>query len=297
MKAGVKMIKLIAADMDGTLVGSDRRISPENIKAIKSAQERGIKFAIATGRALCDVIPMLKEYDLKCDTLIMNGAEYLDEEGKIIESTYIGADRVQDILKAMKHEDLLVEIYTDDGFYTEDTKEEVLEGMIRRARISHPQLKAKRSEEIVYAKKSIHFQNMKYIKNLDEFIKDEKHNIAKFVSFAENAETINKLREKVKALGGLAVSGSFPTNIEVNHIDAEKGKILAKVIRNYHIGRDQVAVIGDGMNDYSMFEEFSCSFAMRNAVPEIKEAARFITDSNNESGVAKAIYRIIEEKL
>lgn len=288
------MIKLIAADMDGTLIGSNREISKENIEAIKKAQKMGIKFAIATGRAYCDVIPMMKKYDLKCDTLIMNGAQYLDEHGKIVESTYIDKEKVENILESMKHDNISVEIYTDDGFYTTDSEEEILEGMIRRGRLSHPELKTT-EERVAYAKNSVHFQNMKYINNLDEFINN--HNIAKFVSFSESENVIHELREKVLKIGGLAVSGSFKTNIEVNHIDAEKGKILAKVIKNYNITRDEVAVIGDGLNDYSMFKEFKCSFAMENAIPEIKEAAKYITAGNDESGVAKAIEEILTKDL
>lgn len=75
------------------------------------------------------------------------------------------------------------------------------------------------------------------------------------------------------------------------------GKILLKAIERYNIKREEVAVLGDGMNDYSMFREFPCSFAMDNAVPEIKKAAKYITASNDESGVAKAIDKILNEKL
>lgn len=288
------MIKLIAVDMDGTLIGKNREISEENINAIKKAQKLGIKFAIATGRALCDVNPMLEKYKLKCDTLIMNGAQYLDENKNIISSTYIEKSKVNMILKAMKYDDISIEIYTDDGFYTMNTKEEILMGMIRRGMISHPELK-NFEERKAYAEKSIHFINMQYINNLDEFI--AKHNIAKFISFSDSEKIINTLRKKVESIGGLAVSGSFTTNIEVNHIDAEKGKILLKAIERYNIKREEVAVLGDGMNDYSMFREFPCSFAMDNAVPEIKKAAKYITASNDESGVAKAIDRILNEKL
>lgn len=288
------MIKLIAADMDGTLIGSDREISKENIKAIKEAQSKGIKFAIATGRALCDVTPMLKKYDLKCDTLIMNGAQYLDENKNIISSTYIDKAKVNHILEVMKQDEMSIEIYTDNGFYTTDTKEEILNGMMRRGRTSHPELKTF-EERKAYAMKSTHFINMQYINNLDEFVKN--NNIAKFISFADDERLITELREKVVKIGGLAVSGSFTTNIEVNHIDAEKGKILLKAANRYDIKREEVAVLGDGMNDYSMFEEFPCSFAMDNAVPEIKKASKYITASNNESGVAKAIYKIMNENL
>lgn len=288
------MIKLIAADMDGTLIGSNGEISKENIRAIKEAQDKGIKFAIATGRALCDVEVMLEKHGLKCDTLIMNGAQYLDENRNEVSSTYIDKDKVKEILRVMNKYDIRVEIYTDKGFFTTDSEEEILDGIIERGKIYHPEIETM-EERIAYAKKNLHYINMQYIDDLDEFI--ENNNIAKLISFSDSKELILDVRKDVEKINGLAVSGSFSTNVEVNHIDAEKGKVLLKVIERYDIKREEVAILGDGMNDYSMFKEFPCSFAMDNAVPEIKEAATYITASNNEDGVAKAIYKIINEKL
>jgi hypothetical protein len=80
-------------------------------------------------------------------------------------------------------------------------------------------------------------------------------------------------------------------------MDAEKGKILAKVAQKLNIKKDEVVVLGDGLNDYSMFTEFQNSFAMGNAVDEIKEVAKYITDINVNFGVAKAIYRILNGEL
>lgn len=289
------MIKLIAADMDGTLIGENHDISKENIDAIKTAQKNGIKFAIATGRAYCDVEPLLNKHDLQCDCVVLNGAEYRDMNGNIVEHAYIEKSRAVEILETMKCADLSIEIYTDDGFYTTNTKEETLAGMIKRSITFHPELKNK-EEQLKYAKNNLHFKNMKYITDINEFL-NKSNNIAKFVSFAESKETIDMLREKMEALNGLAVSGSFPTNIEVNHKNAEKGKILAKVAEKFKIKKDDVVVLGDGLNDYSMFTEFKNSFAMGNAVNEIKEVAKYITDTNMNSGVAKAIYRILNREL
>ena len=289
------MIKLIAADMDGTLIGKNHEIPKENIEAIKAAQKNGIKFAIATGRAYSDVEPFLQKYDLQCDCVVLNGAEYRDVNGDIVEHTYIEKSRVVEILDTMKSKDISIEIYTDDGFYTTNTQEETLEGMIKRSLTFHPELKDE--EEIIkFAKNNPHFKSMQYITDINEFIKKD-NKIAKFISFAQSEEIINELRKKMEALKGLAVSGSFSNNIEVNHMDAEKGKILAKVAQKFKIKKDEVVVLGDGLNDYSMFTEFENSFAMDNAVDEIKEVAKYITDTNVNFGVAKAIHLILNGEL
>ena len=287
------MIKLIAADMDGTLIGNNGCISEENIKAVKKAQRKGIKFAIATGRALCDVTDILKQYNLKCDTLIMNGAQYLNEDGEVISSTYIKKEKVKDIIEAMKYDNICIEIYTDNGFFTQNTPEETLTSMIRRVSKFHPEIPEEK--HIENAKNNVHYKNMQYIKDIDEFTCN--NNIAKFISFADDVEVIHKIEKKLNKIDGLAVAGSFATNVEVNDENAVKGKILLKAAEKYNINREEVAVLGDGMNDYSMFEEFPCSFAMDNAVPEIKSISKYITDSNINDGVAKAIYRILDENL
>ena len=286
------MIKLIAADMDGTLIGNNHKISKENIEAIKIAREKGIEFAIATGRSYEDVKPFLDEYGLKCECVVLNGGEYRDIAGKIVVGIYIDKSIAAKILNIMSKYDLAVEIYTDDGYYTTNTKEETLKGMIKRAKTFHPDVTD--SDEIyINAINHPHFVNMNYITNLDEFLKSDL-NIGKFVSFAESIDEINVLKKELNKLDGLAISSSFVTNIEINDVNATKGLILAKVAEKMGIRKEEVAILGDGSNDYSMFVEFPNSFAMENAIPEIKEVAKYITASNSDHGVAKAIYRILD---
>jgi hydroxymethylpyrimidine pyrophosphatase-like HAD family hydrolase len=120
--------------------------------------------------------------------------------------------------------------------------------------------------------------------------------IRKFVAFHNNIELITKMKKIIGKLEGIAVSSSFRDNIEITHITAQKGIILAKVAEKMGFKRDEVLVLGDSFNDYSMFTEFTESVAMGNAVPEIKEIAKYITDTNDNLGVAKAIYKVLEEQ-
>ncbi|MDO5517986.1 MAG: Cof-type HAD-IIB family hydrolase [Clostridium sp.] len=288
------MIKLIASDMDGTLLGSNHDISEENIKAIKLAQENGIHFAISTGRAYDDVKPFIEKYDLNCECAALNGGEYIDKEGNIIESVYIDHEKARDTLDEMLKFNLQIEIYTDKGYYTTSTKEEMMKGMLKRAKAFNPEIKDEKElhEE---ALKNPHFVNMNYISDIGEFFKSDVK-IGKFVSFAETVEEIQEVKDHMSKIDGLAISSSFETNIEINHEDATKGKILLKAAEKMGITREEVAVFGDSYNDYTMFKEFPNSYAMKNAIPMIKEAAGFITDKNTEDGVAKGIYKILQNQ-
>lgn len=288
------MIRLIASDMDGTLIDRNHSISKENLIAIKEAQSRGIKFAIVTGRAYDDVRPIIEEYDLNCECVALNGGAYYDKDGNILEAIYIDKSKVRDILTIMLNGDFSVEIYTDRGYYTTNTKDEMWNGMLKRSKTFYPHLTEE--ERIEVAKKNPHFVEMNYITNIDEFLNSD-INISKFVTFGETEEEVKKLRKEVEKLEGLAISASFSTNIEVNDIKATKGAILAKVAEEFGMNRDEVMVLGDGLNDYSMFKEFTNSVAMDNAMTEIKEIAKYITDSNDNSGVAKAINKALNGEI
>ena len=104
------------------------------------------------------------------------------------------------------------------------------------------------------------------------------------------------MKDVIGKIKGLAVSSSFVDNIEITDYSAQKGLILAKVSKEMGIEHDEVMVLGDSFNDYSMFTEFTETVAMENAIPEIKKIAKYITDTNDNLGVAKAIYRVIEEQ-
>ena len=277
--------------MDGTLL-FDQKISKENLEAIQAAQKKGVKFAIATGRAYEDVKPFLDEYGLTCECVVLNGGEYRDITGAIVEGIYIDKSLVIEIISIISECNLAVEIYTNDGYYTTNTKEEILEGMVKRSKVFRPHI-TDPNEIYQNALNHPHFITMKYITNIDDFLKSNVE-IGKIISFADSADELNGPREKLHKLGRTAVSSSFTTNIEINDINATKGRILAKAAARMGINKDEVAILGDGLNDYSMFIEFPNSFAMENAIPEIKEVAKYITASNMEHGVAKAIYRMLD---
>jgi len=283
------MIKLIASDMDGTLLNSNHKISKENLEAIKKAESMGVKFTIATGRRFEDVKPLIDENNLKCQSIVLNGGEYIDEEGKVLEGIYIDRKEASQIIDMIIKENIVAEIYTNQGLYSVNTKEEALTEVAYRIKAFDP--KTSFEEAIKYAETHPHFLDLKYIKDIDEFLNSD-IKIGKFVAFYNDEETTIKVKRKLESIERLAIASTFTKNIEINNKEAQKGLILAKVAEKMGIRRDEVMVIGDSFNDYSMFTEFPISFAMKNAVPQIKEAAKYITDTNDNAGVAKAIYKV-----
>ena len=287
------MIKLIASDMDGTLLNEKHNIDKETVVAIKKAEEAGIIFAISTGREYDTVEPLLKENNIKCQCVLMNGAEYRDEDGNILEEINIEQKTATKIIHTLQEEKVTARIFTNKGIYTTDTKEEALKEMMYRTLSFNPNFT--HEEALEFAKSQPYFVNLNYITNLDEFLNSDIE-IRKFVAFHSDTELIMKMKTIIGELEGIAVSSSFRDNMEITHITAQKGIILAKVAEKMGFKRDEVLVLGDSFNDYSMFTEFTESVAMGNAIPEIKEIAKYITDTNDNLGVAKAIYKVLEEQ-
>ena len=286
------MIKLIAADVDGTLLNSHHEISEENCRLIRAAQQRGIRFAIASGRMYGDIRILLERYGLRCECVTMNGAEYFAADGSCLEGIYFSREKAQEIYELLRKErNFAVEIYTDHGCYTADSRFKTFHGLMKRARTFRPGLGA--LNNIFYVLKNDHLRKMHYFKNLQELWESDIQ-VAKFITFGDDADDVQKLRRKAEHIPEIAVSASFRTNIEINAAAATKGAILRKIADRAGIREDEVMVIGDGSNDLSMFQAFPThAAAMANGVREIREAAGFITASNDEDGVARAIERAL----
>ena len=119
------MIKLIASDMDGTLLDGNGGISPYNVEMINEAKKRGIHFVIASGRAYTDILPVTQQHGVECACVTGNGAEYIDEKGELISSCYLGAKEAIGVIEILKALDIKFMIYTTDNRYSIEAVENV----------------------------------------------------------------------------------------------------------------------------------------------------------------------------
>ena len=288
------MIKLIASDMDGTLLNDNHEIDKETAEAIKKAEESGIIFVISTGREYENVKYILDKRDIRCQCILSNGAEYRDENGNILDVININENSAKEIIQIFKDNNISYRMFTDKGIFTTSTREKALEELTFRTLTFNKNLTKEEAKKI--AEKENFFTCLKYVEDVEKFFKDGIE-IRKFVAFHEDIELLNKLKRQIGKIGGLAISSSFNDNIEITDINAQKGIILEKVITKMGIDKKDVVILGDSFNDYSMFEIFKESVAMKNAIPEVKKIAKYITDTNDNQGVAKAIYNILNNEM
>lgn len=289
------MIKLIASDMDGTLLNQTMQISAENIAAIKYAQSKGIEFMVATGRNRREALPPLKEAGLDCAMITLNGAQVYDKSGQSLFSVPIPSDKATSLIDLFNEKDIYFELSTTNGIYSENISRRI-DNFASYLAESMPHLTHKMAIAMTAAR--LEFLPVNYIKDSHELINDEKIEILKMICFHPEGPTVlGPIAHEINGYGDLVVTSSGQNNIEINHIEAQKGIAVAHVAKERNISLSEVMTIGDNLNDISMLQLAGVSFAMGNGELEVKEAARYLTDTNLEAGVGKAIKRAINEQL
>lgn len=288
------MIRIIASDMDGTLLNDKHDIDKETVEAIRKAEEAGIIFAISTGREYDSVKGILDKHDIKAQCVLSNGAEYRDEEGNILDVININEEAAKQIINLLNENKLSARIFTNRGVFTTSTREEALQEVVFRTMTFNKGITEEEARSI--AETQGFFTCLKYIDSIEKFF-DDGIEVRKFVAFHKDIELIDKMKKVISRIPGLAISSSFRDNIEITDINAQKGIILEKVAKKMSIDPKDVMILGDSFNDYSMFEIFEESVAMKNAIPEVKAIAKYITDSNDNLGVAQAIYNVLNDEM
>lgn len=285
------MIKLIATDIDGTLVGARRDISPKNEQAIQKAIKQGVHFAIASGRAYDDIIPISQKHHLECQIIAINGGEYYDEKGQLLAHYHLDKQAALKVCRICKEKGLHYMLYTTKGTVTEMDVSKVKDMFIHR-KIACSGGNYKDTYEDM-EKNYSPFRTLKHIDNLSLFLEDKNVSVLKVEGFDEFEKLVSEVKDSIKNIEDITYLSSFYNNIEVTNINAKKGDILLKVIKQMNILPEEVMVLGDGANDMSMFELFENSVAVDNAIDEIREKAKYIVSSVDDDGVAEAIEKYV----
>lgn len=290
------MIKLIASDMDGTLLNDHIEISDANAQAIKRAQNEGIHFVIATGRDYPGGYPMVKEKGIKCPFIGLNGAQYFDEDGKNIYNRGLEKKIVNQLLDIFAQHEVHDELMTNNGIYSKNKEErlDILAGFLQDI---NPDLTFEEAKQ--NALDRVEEMDVTFISDYHHVVEDDKLIILKMACHSEKGESVlGPLREQIEAeVPNVAVTASSRKNLEINHVKAQKGTAVAEYAKKHDIKPDEVMTLGDNINDLSMLKWAKYGTAMANGVPEAKEAANYETSSNVHNGVAEAISRVLSGKI
>ena len=285
------MITLIATDMDGTLLNEHQEISEANKQAILDAQQQGIEVVVATGRSYEEARYVIEEAGISCEIVCANGAEVRNKQGEIIYQAGIESARAKEIASVLNETGIYFEIYTDRGTYTENYEMGV-ELIVDIFTTANPTV----SEEQVRQAARERFEkgHIKLVEDYGVLFEDDSQLVYKFLVFSFDEKQLAEANEKLNELSGIAVSSSGKENIEVNSIEAQKGVALEKLLKDKGLSPENSMAMGDNLNDLSMMKVVGRPVAMGNALDQIKEFCPFITATNREDGVAKAIQEAIK---
>ncbi|WP_175989944.1 HAD family hydrolase [Bacillus sp. Marseille-Q1617] len=288
------MITSITSDMDGTLLNEHQEVSEANKKAILEAQKQGIEFMVATGRSYEEARYVLADAGIFCDIICVNGAEVRNKDGEIIHQAGIQSDHAKDIAAALNETGIYFEVYTDKGTYTENY-EMGIELIVDIFTTANPEVTEEQVRQA--ARERFEKGHINLVEDYGNIFNDESQLVYKFLVFSFDDDQLKAANEKLKGIGGIAVSSSGKENLEVNSIDAQKGFALQKLLKDKGLSAEQAMAMGDNLNDLSMMKVVGRPVAMGNALDEIKEYCTYQTALNREDGVAKAIREALQSPV
>ncbi|MDF7638633.1 Cof-type HAD-IIB family hydrolase [Lactobacillus sp. ESL0791] len=285
------MIKLVACDLDGTLFNSKVEISQENIQAIRAAQENGIEFLIATGRGPTQSQQIIRKAGLKTGFININGALVFNKDGELQVKCAIPAAKVTQIVALLQKRHLYFEIIAANHAYTESIRKRI-DYLAQMLVTLNPKLTLPQARITAANNKAL--LNIIEVNSYRELLVNKNIEVMKIIAFdARGADAFIDVKKDIKRLGGLAVTSSSAANIEINAERAQKGIALLDYAKIRGIKREEVAAIGDNLNDESMISNAGVGVAMGNAVPRIKKLAQVVTKTNNDNGVAYILNKFI----
>jgi len=271
--------KLICIDMDGTLLNDEKKISENNIRAIRLASGKGVRIAVCTGRIFTSADFFSELLGVKSPVIASNGA-YIREKDRdeVVYKATLGVEKCKKLLSVFRQYNLYPHYYTSDIVFTE----KLIHSSIFYQEVNKTLPKDKQVKIIV-------------VKDWNEIFEKYENEIFKGIAVDEDLEKLQSAKNTLRNMEDFEVVSSRFDNFEVMNKGVSKGNAV-KVLANYYgINSEQVICIGDSENDLSMIKFAGLGVAMGNGSQVVKEAAQYITDSNNCDGVAKVIEKFVLE--
>ncbi len=284
------MIKLLALDLDGTLLNSRGDLSDKNLEAIQNAEKIGVLVTIATGRRFRDALPVARQINLNAPLICHNGAliKYMDTLENVAVSL-LAKETVGEILRVGRE-------FGGDALLSADP---IGKGVLLYDKISDENLPL---QKYIAWSKRLHGaeaeEAVHHVPNLEEISGEiETVHVSFSGALAPMADLQkvleDELKDSVNILATVYPSLDF-TLIDILPSDASKGIGVEKLALMNQLSAENVMTIGDNFNDLEMLEYAGTAVVMGNASPELLERAEFYTTlSNDENGVALAIERFI----
>jgi Cof subfamily protein (haloacid dehalogenase superfamily) len=261
-------IQLVLADVDGTLVTPQKRLTDRTIAAVRALKDAGVKFAVTSGRPPRGMQMLVQPLQISLPLAAFNGGLYARPDMSVIEERSIDPELVAAIVKLIGEHELDVWLYRGADWLLRDP---------------HAAHVAKEADTVRFAPTVV------------ESFDGMTEGIAKIVGISDDLDRVSKAEADARAKFGDQVSAarSQPYYLDVTHPDANKGAVLHHFSREYDVPLQRIATLGDQPNDTLMFKDAGLSIAMGNAGEEVQHAASKVTAADDDEGFAKAIERFV----
>ena len=287
------MYKLVAIDLDGTMLNSYGVVSEETKNTIKEVEKQGVEVIIASGRPIASIKEIAKEIESKNYFIAGNGAIIYDvKKGEIIYEKTLSKEKVLEIIKICEENSISYNVYTE---------REILATSLKYNVLYYHKENLKKEE----SKKT----KINIVNNMYEYVKNKED--AKFlkITICDETKTVfNSIIKKLKGIKNIEildvshmarktiVHGTeeyqisyFYTEISTENVD--KWEAIKFLIEKLNIKKEEVIAIGDNSNDKNMIKNAGLGIAMKQSTLSVLEVADEITEGNNEDGVAKILQK------
>lgn len=271
------MYKLVAIDLDGTLLNSEKKVSEENRTALQLASEKDVKIVICSGRVFKGARVFARHISTNEPIIACNGALIKDmQTDDVLYANTVSKEDCHRIVDICHKENVYFHAYLGDVLYTEALKF----GSAFHSKMNQ-RLPSEDRLEIVLAD------------DMHEVVETNPALAYKFVAISDNAEQLAKTRSRICDIKTIDVMSSFYDNFEMVNHGVSKGNAVKFLCEKLDIKREEVIAIGDNENDLSMIQYAGVGVAMGNAESIVKDIADYITLDNDKNGVSDAIRKFI----
>ncbi len=270
----MKDVKIIALDLDGTLLNSKKELTCRNLSALRSASERGIEIVPTTGRFYGGMPEEIRCLPFIHYAITINGAQVQRlSDGKVLYRSEIPRRQAVEVMEMLDRWPVAYDCYCDNHAFMTGAMQEKIEEytadihyqrMVRQLRQGVPELKA--------------------------WVVSQHHDIQKVQFFTENRAVKAQLMEELaQKFPELIVTSAIPSNVEINQRGANKGQALLALAEHLGCTAEQVMAFGDGLNDITMIQAAGTGVVMGNGFPEVKAVADRLAEDCDHDGVAQVI--------
>lgn len=283
------MIKLVASDLDGTIIGRDNTIFENNLKAINDINNKNIDFVICTGKTYPIIKGMCSKFNASYG-IFGNGNQIINlKTGKEIYKKLLTDSEINSCIDIARNHNLHVHIYTDNEIVTEDLK--------------YMDLRNYKLQQDKYYDTSL---GITIVEDLKQYLTFNKSNVCKLIISSET--DLSDIKNEILGKEDISITtikkyGKYKDTVidkEYEYLDITPKNInkdtALNILRDYlDISNDEIMAIGDNLNDLEMVKNSGLGIAVANAYDELKEVAKYTTNNTVENGgFAEAVYKFIE---